>query len=278
MKFWDYHTHCYLCNHAAGTIEDYIKSAINLGFTEIGVSDHFPMQLLPEHFHIYAMSLEDFHTYMDEIKRLRVKYKDQITVKISSEVDFFQSAFNGYKNILKPFMEDFDYIIGSIHAVPFPGTSDAIPIDEAQAVPIITEMGIDKIYLEYYNSLLKMVRSGFFQIIGHFDIPKKYGLFPQDPDRIWQKVLQILDHIENNGMAVEINTSGFHRKINQQYPNEEIIKELMQRRIPITLGSDAHRPQDVGFKFEDIIAKFKKLGLSSLCQFNKREKILVPLD
>ena len=60
MKLWDYHTHTYLCNHATGTIEDYIRSAIKIGLVEIGISDHFPMELLPEHFHIYAMTLNEF--------------------------------------------------------------------------------------------------------------------------------------------------------------------------------------------------------------------------
>ncbi len=276
MKFGDYHTHNYLCNHAVGTIEDYIQAGISQGMGEIGISDHFPMELLPEHFHIYAMSLEDFSTYVNEIKRLKAKYQDQIVVKVSSEVDFFPPAFNGYKDIVTPFLEDFDYIIGSVHAVPWKGL-EAIPIDEQQAIPIINEIGVDEVYLEYYNSVLKMVKSNFYDIVGHLDIPKKYGLLPRNPGRIWQKVLQVLDTIENSNIAVEINTSGLRKNIDQ-YPSEPIIKELIQRRIPITLGSDAHRSEDVGRNFEEIISKIKKWGLTSLCQFSHYEKTLVPLD
>ena len=35
----NYHTHNYRCNHADGTIEDYIKVAIEEGYDEIGISD-----------------------------------------------------------------------------------------------------------------------------------------------------------------------------------------------------------------------------------------------
>ena len=59
MRLWDYHTHTFLCNHATGTIEGYVKAAIDKNLVEIGISDHFPMNLLPEHFHIYAMGLND---------------------------------------------------------------------------------------------------------------------------------------------------------------------------------------------------------------------------
>lgn len=277
MKFWDYHTHCFLCNHASGTIEDYVRSAIKC-MPEIGISDHFPMELLPEHFHIYAMSLADFSKqYLDEIKKLQAKYEDQIVIKISTEVDFFPTAFGEYKQIMKPFMDDFDYIIGSVHAVPWKAL-DAIPIDEKQAIPIIKEIGVDKVYLEYYDSVLKMVKSKFYHIVGHLDLPKKYGLLPQNFNEIGQKILQILDEVERNGMAVEINTSGLYREVNQPYPSERIIKELIQRKIPITLGSDAHSPQNVGFKLDEMIAKVKKWGLTRLCQFSNQEKTLVPLD
>ncbi|MFX1283175.1 MAG: histidinol-phosphatase HisJ [Promethearchaeota archaeon] len=277
MQYWDYHTHNSLCNHAIGTINDYIASAIKKDLAEIGISDHFPMDLLPKHFHIYAMPLNEFPNYINEIKRLQVKYISQIKVKIASEVDFFPMAFNSYKRIIKPYLDDFDYIIGSVHAVPWQGI-DAIPIDEVQAIPMIKELGVDRVYLKYYDTLMKMIKTNFYQIVGHFDLPKKYGLFPQDSDKIWQKVLQVVDQIEKSGMVVEINTSGLYKKAKQTYPSPNIIKELIQRRIPITLGSDAHSPQYVGFKFKEILVKVKKWGLSSLCQFSNYENNLIPLD
>ncbi|UCG04168.1 MAG: histidinol-phosphatase HisJ [Candidatus Heimdallarchaeota archaeon] len=275
MKLWDYHTHTSLCNHATGTIEDYVKAAVEVKLAEVGISDHFPMDLLPEHFHIYAMTLNDFPNYIDEIKRLKLKY-NQIQIRISSEVDYFPEVFDGYKKLLTPYLDDFDYIIGSIHAIPWKN-HDAIPVDELQAVPLIRELGVDQFYLEYYNNLLRMVKTNFYDVVGHLDLPKKYGLVPYDTDRIWQKVLQLLDQIESNDLTVEINTSGLKKRIKQEYPSEDIIKELITRKIPITLGSDAHSPQAIGFRFEELITKTKKWGLTEICQYSKRERSLVPL-
>ncbi|MFX1506562.1 MAG: histidinol-phosphatase HisJ [Promethearchaeota archaeon] len=265
-----------MCNHATGTIEDYIKSAIELGLVEIGISDHFPMELLPEHFHIYAMTLNDFPNYIDEIKQLKLKYRHHIDVKISSEIDFFPEAFNGYKKLLSPYMDEFDYIIGSIHAIPW-RNHDAIPVDELEAVPLIKELGVDRFHIEYYDNLLKMVKTGYYDIIGHLDLPKKYGLFPQDAEKIWQKILQVLDEIERSDLVVEINTSGLKRKAKQVYPSEKIIKELIQRKIPIVLGSDAHSPQAIAFKFKEVIEKTKQWGLTELSQFNGRARNAVKI-
>ena len=36
----NYHTHTFLCNHAEGHVEDYVKQAVAYGFEEIGMCDH----------------------------------------------------------------------------------------------------------------------------------------------------------------------------------------------------------------------------------------------
>ncbi|HBC88850.1 MAG TPA: histidinol phosphate phosphatase, partial [Lentisphaeria bacterium] len=38
--FVDYHVHTYLCKHASGRPEEYVKAAIRSGISEIGFSDH----------------------------------------------------------------------------------------------------------------------------------------------------------------------------------------------------------------------------------------------
>jgi histidinol-phosphatase (PHP family) len=78
-------------------------------------------------------------------------------------------------------------------------------------------------------------------------------------------------------MAIEINTSGFLKEIGSQYPDDVIIKEIIQRNIPLLLGSDAHRPEYIGYMFEEIIEKLRKLGLSHLCIYEKREQKLVKI-
>ena len=41
---YNYHTHTYLCSHATGEIEDYIKTAIENGIKYMGFSEHFPIR------------------------------------------------------------------------------------------------------------------------------------------------------------------------------------------------------------------------------------------
>jgi histidinol-phosphatase (PHP family) len=137
--------------------------------------------------------------------------------------------------------------------------------------------GFEKINLEYINKLGKLVDSDFFDVIAHFD--NQRVLFqpytPKYSEESWHKLLNLLDRIKNKGMAIEINTSGTLKGIESQFPSDKIVKEIIQRDIPLTLGSDAHRPKNIGFMFEEFIQKAKKWGLSHLCFYEKREQNLV---
>ncbi|HEY8395905.1 MAG TPA: PHP domain-containing protein, partial [Bacilli bacterium] len=57
MAKTNYHNHTYLCRHAKGMPLDYIKKAVELGYEEIGISDHGP---LFGHPHI-RMSMDEFY-------------------------------------------------------------------------------------------------------------------------------------------------------------------------------------------------------------------------
>ena len=260
MDLWDYHTHNRRCNHAVGEIEEYIKKAIQINLTQIGVSDHFPMFYLPEAFHDYAMTVEELPKYLDEANYLKDKYKKEIEIYIGLEVDYFPNSFVKVRSLIKKYEHTIDYLIGSIHAIPW--NKQGIPVDLPEALPLIQEIGPDFFLSEYYKLLKELVELDFFTIIGHFDLPKKIGLEVRQDSAVWGKILAVIDSIENRNCMVEINTSGLNQQGVGYYPGTHILNELIKRDIPITLGSDAHNPSSVGFRFDSISKTIKKLGIS----------------
>jgi len=286
MRLRDYHTHSKRCGHALSEIEDYIKVAIDKNLKEIGISDHFPLGAVfddPEVAKLFkkaSMEVEEFPSYIKEIKGLKEKYKDKISVRISTEVGFYTpgKALSRQKKILKPFIDDLDYIIGAVHNVKW-HESPVIYMNPNEGSKFLREYGEDKIISEYFNKLIKLVDANFFDVIAHFDFYRVMFL-PNNPkysQSIWQKLLDLLDMIKSKGMAVEINTSAILKKIGNQHPDDEILKEMIHRDIPLLLGSDAHRPDYVGYMFEEIIEKTRKLGLSHLCIYENREQQLVKI-
>ncbi|MHA1991680.1 MAG: histidinol-phosphatase [Candidatus Hodarchaeales archaeon] len=284
MKLRDYHTHSRRCGHGLGEIEDYVKTAIVKNLKGIGISDHFPIGAvnkdpkLKETLKIASMEVEEFPRYIKEIKELEEKYKNKIDISISTEIGFYTpgGALSLQKKVLKPFMDDIDYIIGGIHDVKW-HESPEILLDPNLASEIFRKYGKDKIILEYLNKLIKLVDTTFFDVIAHFDYYRMMYR-PNNPiysQNLWQKLLDLLDKIKNKGMAIEINTSATRKSLRNQFPDDHIIKEIIQRKIPLLLGSDAHKPEEVGYMFEETLEKAKKWGLTHLCTYEKREQKLV---
>ncbi|MFX1323881.1 MAG: histidinol-phosphatase [Promethearchaeota archaeon] len=286
MKLMDYHCHNRRCGHAVGEIEDYIQAAITKNLQEIGITDHFPLGAYindPQFDEIIkraSMAVNEFPTYIEEIKNLKGKYKNEIDVRISTEINFATpgNALTLQKKVLEPFMDDFDYLLGAIHDIKW-HESPIIIMDPREGSDALNTYGFEKINLEYINKMNTLVDTGFFDIIAHFD--NQRVLFrPNEPNYskvLWEKLLNLLDKIKNRGMAIEINTSGDLKKIGSQFPSDQIVKEIIQREIPIMLGSDAHRPTYIGFKFDEFIQKSKKWGLSQLCLYQKREQTLIKI-
>jgi histidinol-phosphatase (PHP family) len=275
---WDYHTHCELNHHAKGRSRDYVESAVRKGLREIGLSDHFPMYLLPESADVwrYAMTMAEFDVYFAENQKLRQEYASRIQIKLAAEVDYFQASFAEYQKILKPYLASLDYIIGSIHVVAWDGVP-AWGVDDEKFLAKFAQFGPDTVYREYYHCVEGMVRTGYYNIVGHIDLPKKFGIRPDHPDVIYEQLLTVLDLVAAKGMAVEINTSGLLKPVKEQYPAENVLKACIDRKIPITLGSDSHDPVNVGYGFEDVLKLARKNGLTHLCSFTSREKSLIPL-
>ena len=285
MKLWDYHTHNSRCNHAKGLILDYVQSAINKGLIELGISDHAPGDILPilpqfENYKHFSMSSTDFPEYIREIYFLKEMFKKKIKIRCSTEISFSSTEdLKIQKKALEPFLEKFDYIIGAIHIIQWEG-EDAWSFNiPHQSKSNLEKHGADKIILEYYKMLKEMVKSDLIDIVAHFD-NFKYMFTPDEPnytEDAWQIIYDVMDIIEKTGKVVEINTSGILKGLSNHFPSDNIVKELIRRKIPLTLSSDAHKPEQVGFMFEDFIKKAKKWNLNELYQFKKKKKIPVKI-
>jgi len=255
----DYHIHTYLCGHASGTPDDYINAAIDENLLEIGFSDHAPLPsglregitMLPEQ--------TDF--YINLIDQKRINYKDKIDIKLGFEVGYpIRESFD------KKYLIDdkLDYLIGSCH---FLGDW---AFDNSEYVDEFANRDIDEIYSEYYSNIKDIALSGYFNIIGHFDLMKKFG---HRPTMNFRKTIEELAKIiSERDIAVEINTSGLRKPVREMYPSDEIIEILYGMNVPITLGSDSHSPDEVGYMFHQAIDKLKAIGYNKISGFYKRKR------
>jgi histidinol-phosphatase (PHP family) len=78
-------------------------------------------------------------------------------------------------------------------------------------------------------------------------------------------------------MCVEVNTSGLRKPCHEIYPGQDLLKMCFDHEIPITLGSDAHSPEDVAADFDQAIKLLRQVGYNEIAKFAKRNKEFVDL-
>ncbi|MEI6150731.1 MAG: PHP-associated domain-containing protein, partial [bacterium] len=102
------------------------------------------------------------------------------------------------------------------------------------------------------------------------------GFWPRE-SQIPEIVQPALDRIAAAGMGIDLNTSGLLRTCKEIYPSLQILNLARERGIPISFGSDAHGPQDVGRYFDQALKLAKDAGYTHSLRMRGRKKELVPL-
>ncbi len=258
----DYHVHTFLCGHATGDLVEYVKEAERKGISEIGFSDHIMVDRWRTE---YAMKLSQLEQYVRMVED--VAKESSIPVRIGAEIDYFASKEAQIEAILDEF--SFDYALGAVHFI------DGWAIDDPRYIREYLRRDINEIYERYFSLVSKMASSGLFDIVAHFDLVKKFGFRPSID--IYYLVNPILERIKVKGLCIEINTSGIEKPVKEFYPDKEILKICRKMEIPITLGSDSHRPEEVGRYFEKAVFTIKEAGYGEIASFCGRRMRLVRL-
>ena len=89
--------------------------------------------------------------------------------------------------------------------------------------------------------------------------------------------MKALELIKARDKSIEVNTGGLRKPCKEQYPSKKIIKEMYLLDIPILLGSDAHKPQDIGYNFKKILKIIKKIGYNHLAHYDERKRNFIEI-
>lgn len=235
----DYHIHTKRCKHAEGEMYEYVEKAIELQIPEIAFTDHIP---LPDNFDsAHRMALNELDGYFTEINRLQSLYPE-IKIYSGIEADYYE-GFEEY--LFKTFQRfSFDLIIMSVHFI------KNWPKNNWVFSYYFPDRSIREIYSDYLDALYKGIDTGLFNIVGHMDLIKDENVPLLKTNKT--ETLQVLKNIKKKSMAVEINTSGLRKEISQTFPDLNFLPYLEEYKIPVLFGSDAHKPEQVGFEFESV--------------------------
>ena len=261
----DLHNHTTLCNHADGSMEEYVKKAIEVGIDVFGFSEHAPMDFDPK----YRMKLTEKSLYENEVSRLKKKYEKDIELLLAYEVDFMQNKKLMLDEILNAKV---DYLIGSVHFIQ-EKNSELWGFDNPEFIGKYKEKNIDEIWIDYFEAIEQLAKSNLFDVVGHFDLIKVFKYLPKKDIKLIAR--NALNAIKKSNMVLEINAAGLRKPIKESYPSKELLELAFELDIPITFSSDAHSVEQIGFMYEDVKKLAKNIGFTECIFFRNRDKEVV---
>lgn len=260
----DCHLHSSYSGDSTAKMEDMVKSAIEKGLTHICFTEHQDFDYMqndeiPEGY--FEVNTDQ---YLYDLLDLREKYRPQITVNFGIELGMQEHLAR--KNAIYAKSHDFDFIIASTHLI---GGKD----------PYFKEFfeGKDEkeVYHDYFKSILECIKTcRAFDVYGHLDYIFRYGPTKNSNvtfDEYKEDISKILQMLIDNEKGIEVNTSGYRYEMNNPHPSKDILLEY--KRLGgeiITIGSDAHKPEDVASDYDKAEALLKDCGFNYYAVFDGR--------
>lgn len=254
----DYHTHTFLCKHAKGTPEEYLRVAAEKGIKHLGISDHCPV---PLGYDIECrMGINQFEEYLRIVEKLK-NNKHGIEILLGLEVDWVAHKVEEIIEFIGKY--DFDYILGSIHYV------EDFPFDHPDYVTCWkTQEKINHIWIKYAELLKDLVNNIKIDIIGHLDLPKKFKMFPENKVEFMHKISEVISIAVDKNIAIEINTAGKRKPVKEFYPSFELLQLIKKHNGVITFGSDSHAANEIASGFEEAEQIAQMAGFTNYMAIN----------
>lgn len=260
----DYHLHTRLCGHADGEPDEYVRAAISKGLSEIGFADHMP--LLRTHDPRLTMAPDDLPRYVDLVRGLQGSF-DEIRIRLGIEMDYIPGQMDEVWSTASGY--DFDYVYGAVHYIDGWGFSDSRKLSTYEG------RDPDETYERYFELFGEAVREGGFDVMAHPDLVKKHGMEATfGLDDLYRRAA---DEVARADVAIEINTSGLRKRALDMYPSLPFLRACAARGVPVTLGSDAHVPAQVGMDFDLAVSLLRSVGVTEIATFESRTRRMRPL-
>lgn len=260
----DYHMHTPLCHHAVGEPVEYARRAREIGLREIGFTEHSPMPR--DDFDDWRMLSHKVPEYIEAVNRAR-REVPEVNILIGLEVDYLPGHEDWIRKLAT--RHPWDFFIGSVHYI-----SDWA-IDDPKTLPRWRQHDPFDVWQRYFKLLTAAAASSLFDVIGHADLPKKFGIRPKEDCA--PLYAPFLDAAAASGTAIEINTAGLRKECRELYPNPRLLGMARERGVAITFGSDAHAPGEVGADFGSAIELARAAGYRSSVRFKQRQRTEVAI-
>jgi histidinol-phosphatase (PHP family) len=263
----DYHIHLERGKYTDSWFDRFIKVGKERGIEEFGFVEHLYIfteasHLLYQNEHVLSMQNKSIDEYFDFLRSKQAGNN----IKIGIEVDYIEEREDQIYSFVKDL--DVDFLIGSVHYL----KDWAFDLDKNWPTD-----NYEKVYCEYYETLLKLAKSNIFDILGH---PGNIAYFGYGPSKEIEEdiVKDFYEKLAKEDIVLEINSGGLYRPAKRIFPQQKWFDYIHKKGIQVTVSSDAHNPENVGYAINnEVVPALKSAGYTHLVSFNKRKKQFKPI-
>jgi histidinol-phosphatase (PHP family) len=251
----------------AANADRYRTVAEERGISELGVA---------EHIHRFTQSLDIWqHPWWQKWARDDVDaycgfVREETDLRLGIEADFVIGREDRLANFLDA--REWDYVVGSVHFI----------ADEAVDMETWSVWGrgesAEKVWRRYFETVGEAARTGMFDIMAHPDLVKVWGSARPAPERDPRHYYEpAVEAMLDAGVAMEVSTAGLRKPAGELYPAPAMLEMAVDAGLPIALSSDAHAPEQLGFRYDDALAALAEAGVTQICVFEGRRRRLEPV-
>jgi histidinol-phosphatase (PHP family) len=275
----DYHVHLRsdeldataATHFTAANVERYRTAASERGIAQLGVSEH--VYRFRQALEVWRHPFWEGYAH-DDLDEYCSFVREQTDLRLGIEADFVAGAEDRTANLLE---RGFDYVIGSVHFL----RDGAVDMDDYSVWS--SGRSTEEVWRRYFQTIAESARSGLFDVIAHPDLvkywsPAHVAHSQRRPEGDLRRYYEpAVEAIAEAGIAVEVSTAGLRKPVGEIYPSRAFLEMCVEAGLPVSLSSDAHRPQDIGADYEQALELLDAVGVRELCVFEGRERRLEPI-
>lgn len=261
----DGHIHTPYCPHGTNDLlEEYIERAISLGFSEISFTEHAP---LPKGFcdptpqRDSAMRIDDLENYLEDIERVKEKYKNKIVINTGLEVDYIEGFEREITSFLDRYGKRLNDSILSVHFLKNQQKYDCLDYSPEVFGNMIVQYGsVENVYKKYFATLLQSIHADLGSYkpirIGHITLVHKFQKRFPVPQMFKNELTGIIHAIKEKGYQLDYNGAGTAKPLcREPYPPLWVAEEAIKLDVPLVYGSDAHQVKDLNQGMDAMLIK-----------------------
>ena len=263
----DCHNHSWYSSDCDESVETMCKSAVSREVAVYTITDH--LEIGPD---FKIENFELYKRYANEVRQMSAIYSNNKT-QIYLGIELGEASHNIELANQVVELDDFDFVIGSLHNLK--GYKDFYYLN-------YDRNNIDFYLTTYFDELLDIAKWNKFDVLGHLNYPIRYivksGIKEYSLLKYMPKITEILKTVIANGKGIEINASGLRQEIGETMPNFDIIR--LYRSLGgeiLTIGSDAHKKEDVAKGVDKAIELAKRAGFDHINYFVKRQPRVIKI-